>query len=74
MYYSGNVVFIDHGLGAVSSYAHMSRLDVHPGDRVTAGQQIGLSGATGRVTGPHLHLGLNILGQAVDPLSLFPKQ
>lgn len=60
--------------GAVSSYVHMSRLDVHPGDRVTAGQQIGLSGATGRVTGPHLHLGLNILGQAVDPLSLFPKQ
>lgn len=74
MYYSGNVVFIDHGLGAVSSYGHMSRIDVRPGDRVTAGQQIGLSGATGRVTGPHLHLGLNILGQAVDPLSLFSKQ
>ena len=74
MYYSGNVVFIDHGLGAISSYGHMSRIDVRPGDMVTAGQQIGLSGATGRVTGPHLHLGLNILGQPVDPLSLFPKQ
>ena len=74
MYYSGNVVFIDHGLGAVSSYGHMSRIDVRPGNRVAAGQQIGLSGATGRVTGPHLHLGLNILGQAVDPLSLFSKQ
>ncbi len=74
MYYSGNVVFIDHGLGAVSSYGHMSRIDVRPGEMVNAGQQIGLSGATGRVTGPHLHLGLNILGQPVDPLSLFFKQ
>lgn len=71
MYYGGNMVYIDHGLGMISSYGHMSRIDVHVGDTVRAGQKIGLVGATGRVTGPHLHLGLNIFGQAVNPLSLF---
>ena len=70
MYFAGNAVYIDHGQGVISSYAHMSRLDVKPGETVKAGQQIGLVGATGRVTGPHLHLGVNILGVAVDPLSL----
>ena len=74
MYFAGNTVYIDHGQGVISSYAHMSRLDVKPGETVKAGQQIGLVGATGRVTGPHLHLGVNILGVAVDPLSLVPKQ
>ena len=74
MYFAGNTVYLDHGQGVISSYAHMSRLDVKPGEMVKAGQQIGLVGATGRVTGPHLHLGLNILGVAVDPLSLVPKQ
>lgn len=74
MYFAGNTVYIDHGQGVISSYAHMSRLDVKPGEMVKAGQQIGLVGATGRVTGPHLHLGVNILGVAVDPLSLVPKQ
>jgi len=69
-YFSGKVVFIDHGLGLVSLYAHLSALRVAEGDTVRAGQLIGLAGATGRVTGPHLHWGVNILGKAVDPLSL----
>ena len=73
MYFAGNTVYLDHGQGVISTYAHMSRLDVKPGESVKAGQQIGLVGATGRVTGPHLHLGVNILGVAVDPLSLVPQ-
>lgn len=70
MYYSGNVVYLDHGQGVISVYCHMSAVDVRPGDRVRAGQTLGKVGATGRVTGPHLHLGLLILGEAVDPLSI----
>ena len=71
-YFSGNVIFIDHGQGLVSLYAHLSTLFVTEGDVVHPGQEIGLVGATGRVTGPHLHWGVNILGKPVDPLSLLP--
>ena len=49
--------------------AHMSRLDVREGEKVTAGEVVGLVGATGRVTGPHLHWALNVSGARVDPLS-----
>lgn len=69
LYFTGNTVVIDHGLGVVSLLAHMSRLDVHEGDRVEPGQVIGLVGATGRVTGPHLHWALRVSGARVDPLS-----
>jgi murein DD-endopeptidase MepM/ murein hydrolase activator NlpD len=69
-YFSGNVVFIEHGQGLVSLYAHLSAFSVAAGDVVRAGQEIGLAGATGRVSGPHLHWGVNILGKPVDPLSL----
>jgi hypothetical protein len=55
LYYQGNAIYIDHGAGLVTEYMHMSRLLVAPGDTVGAGQVIGLVGATGRVTGPHLH-------------------
>lgn len=67
LYFSGNAVYIDHGQGVFTSYLHMSRILVRPGDVVRRGQVIGQVGATGRVTGPHLHLSLIVLGQAVDP-------
>ena len=70
LYYSGNTVVIDHGLGLFSMLAHMSAIDVHEGDRVTAGQILGRVGATGRVTGPHLHWAVRASGARVDPLSL----
>jgi murein DD-endopeptidase MepM/ murein hydrolase activator NlpD len=70
LFYSGNAVFIDHGLGLYTTYLHLSRIDVRPGQEVARGQVIGLSGATGRVTGPHLHWGVRILDARVDPFSL----
>jgi murein DD-endopeptidase MepM/ murein hydrolase activator NlpD len=70
LFFSGNAVFIDHGLGVYSVYLHLSSMRVKPGDRVERGQVIGLSGATGRVTGPHLHWGARVLGARVDPFSL----
>ena len=70
-YYAGNAVFIDHGNGLVTLSCHMSRILVREGDMVEAGQRIGLSGATGRVTGAHLHLGVFVLGKAVDPELFF---
>lgn len=69
LYYTGNVVIIDHGLGMFSLLAHLSRIDVTEGDDVTTGQVVGLVGATGRVTGPHLHWALTVYGARVDPLS-----
>jgi murein DD-endopeptidase MepM/ murein hydrolase activator NlpD len=70
MYFSGNTVVIDHGLGLFSMLAHMSVMQVHEGDEVISGQVVGLVGATGRVTGPHLHWALRASGARVDPLSL----
>jgi murein DD-endopeptidase MepM/ murein hydrolase activator NlpD len=70
LYYSGNSVIIDHGLGLFSFFAHLSRIDVAEGSIVKAGQVLGLVGATGRVTGPHLHWTLRAEGARVDPLSL----
>ena len=70
LYFSGNTVVIDHGLGLFSMLAHLSAIDVQEGGRVTAGQVIGQVGATGRVTGPHLHWAVRAGGARVDPLSL----
>ena len=70
LYFSGNTVVIDHGLGLFSMLAHLSAIDVHEGDLVTAGQVLGQVGATGRVTGPHLHWAVRAGGARVDPLSL----
>ena len=70
LYFSGNTVVIDHGLGLFSLLAHLSRIEVHAGDRVQAGQLLGLVGATGRVTGPHLHWAVRAAGARIDPLSV----
>ena len=70
LYYSGNTVIIDHGLGVFSMLAHLSRIDVRPGTSIAAGDRVGLVGATGRVTGPHLHWAVRINDARVDPLSL----
>lgn len=70
-YFAGNCVFIDHGNGLVSLSCHMSKVLVKKGDMVVSGQKIGLSGATGRVNGAHLHLSVYSLGQAIDPEAFF---
>lgn len=70
-YYTGNAVFLDHGGGLFTVYYHLSQLDVKTGDRVQRGQKLGLLGATGRVTGPHLHFGVKLLGYYVDPREVF---
>jgi hypothetical protein len=70
LYFSGNTVIIDHGLGLFSMLAHLSAIDVHEGDRVDAGQILGRVGATGRVTGPHLHWAVRAGDARIDPLSL----
>lgn len=70
-YYGGRSVFVDHGLGVFTVYMHLDEIRVRQGDMVEAGQVVGLAGQTGRVTGPHLHLGLYVLDLAVDPSALF---
>jgi murein DD-endopeptidase MepM/ murein hydrolase activator NlpD len=69
-YFSGNTVILDHGLGLYSFLAHLSAMSVHVGDLVERGQIVGKSGATGRVTGPHLHWTVRLNGARVDPLAV----
>lgn len=73
LYYSGNTAYVNHGEGVFSAYLHMSEANVKPGDIVRRGDIIGKVGATGRVTGPHLHLSMFAQGQPVDPLPLLEK-
>jgi murein DD-endopeptidase MepM/ murein hydrolase activator NlpD len=70
LYFTGQSVVLDHGLGLVSLFAHLSSIDVQPGTIVSAGDALGRVGATGRVTGPHLHWTVRLAGARVDPLSL----
>lgn len=67
LYLTGGTVLVDHGHGLSSSFLHLSQLDVSVGQRVEKGQSIGLVGATGRATGPHMHWGMNWFGVRVDP-------
>ncbi len=68
-FFSGNTVYIDHGLGIISMYFHLSEITVKKGDEVNTGDVIGLVGSTGRSTGPHLHWGIRVNNTRVDPLS-----
>ena len=69
-FYSGNSIIIDHGEGIYTCYYHMSKFKVKKGEMVTKGEVIGLSGDTGRITGPHLHFSARVGGLQVDPLQL----
>ena len=70
LYFTGRTVMIDHGLGLVSLLAHLSRIDVSVGDEIAGGVRVGLVGATGRATGPHLHWTVRLQGARVDPMSV----
>ncbi len=66
-FFSGNLVYIDHGQGLISLFAHLDSINVELGEQVSKGQVIGTVGATGRVTGPHLHWSLGLNGTWIDP-------
>jgi hypothetical protein len=70
LYFTGNTVIVDHGGGLLSLFAHLSEFRVKAGDAVEGQTVVGLVGATGRVTGPHLHWSVRLQGARVDPLSL----
>ena len=72
-FFSGNMIYIDHGQGVISLYAHLSAIGVKPGQTVKQGQVIGKVGHTGRVTGPHLHFAVYANQTLIDPLFMLPE-
>jgi len=74
LYYSGSTVVIDHGYGIYTLYAHLSKIDTQVGEKVEAGAEIGKVGATGRVTGPHLHWGLTIQHARVNGMNIVQRE
>lgn len=74
LYLTGGTVLIDHGHGVSSNFLHMSRIDVTVGEHVSQGQIIGLVGATGRATGPHMHWGMNWFDVRIDPQTVVPPE
>jgi len=74
LYYSGNTVIVDHGGGLFTIYAHLSAIDVSESQEIAPRAQLGLAGATGRVTGPHLHWGAKIGDRPFDPTALLAPE
>jgi murein DD-endopeptidase MepM/ murein hydrolase activator NlpD len=70
MFFTGNTVILDHGLGLISIFAHLESINVEEGQNVSINEKIGTVGMTGRATGPHLHWGVYLKDTPVDPMSL----
>lgn len=66
-FFAGKTVFVDHGQGLITMYCHLDEISVEPGTKLARGQRLGLSGMTGRVTGPHLHWSVYLNGAVIDP-------
>jgi murein DD-endopeptidase MepM/ murein hydrolase activator NlpD len=70
LFFEGGCVILDHGQGLLTLYMHLSKIEVKEGDRISSGEKIGLSGGTGRATGPHLHVAVRWQGIYLNPATL----